>query len=65
MSTPRRYLSAAEVAAHIGVKPATLNRYKLPPADVLVGKIRGWNVETIDTWNAARPGRGKYDRATK
>lgn len=54
---PARYLSRPEVAARIGVKPDTLNRYKLPPADVQIGaRLLGWLPETIDAWNAARPG---------
>ena len=55
---PKRYLSRPEVAERIGVKPDTLNRYKLPPADVQVGaRLLGWLPRTIDAWNAARPSR--------
>ena len=53
-----RYLSRAEVAQRIGVAPSTLSRYKLPSPDAVVGDVRGWLPETIDAWNAARPGRG-------
>ncbi|EYT61537.1 hypothetical protein [Microbacterium sp. UCD-TDU] len=53
-----RYLSRAEFAERIGVKPATMGRYKLPEPDAMIGDIRGWTVETVDAWNAARPGRG-------
>jgi len=46
-----------------------MGRYKLPEPDVIVGPInedgtiprgtvRGWTAETIDQWNATRPGRG-------
>ena len=52
------YLSRAEFAEHIGVKPDTLSRYKLPEPDAMIGSTRGWTAETIDAWNAARPGRG-------
>jgi predicted DNA-binding transcriptional regulator AlpA len=52
---PARYLSRPEVAARIGVKPDTLNRYELPPADVQIGRLLGWLPATIDTWNAGRP----------
>ena len=31
---------------------------KLPEPDVLIGRTRGWLPETIDEWNARRPGRG-------
>lgn len=53
-SEPIRYLERAEVAAMIGVKPATLARYKLPPADAMVGSRRGWLPSTIAAWQAAR-----------
>lgn len=50
-----KYLSRAEVAARIGVKPDTLSRYNLPAPDATIGTVRGWTRHTIDTWNAARP----------
>lgn len=53
-----RYLSVAEVAERIGVKNASTKTLRLPEPDVLVGRTRGWKAETIDAWNAARPGRG-------
>lgn len=52
------YLSTSEFAARIGVKRDTLNRYHLPEPDAMIGNIRGWLPETIDKWNASRPGRG-------
>lgn len=56
---PVRYLSRPEVAERIGVKADTVNRYKLPPADAQIGaRMLGWLPETIDTWDAERPGRG-------
>jgi hypothetical protein len=66
---PRRYLSQAQFAERIGVAPSSMGRYKLPPADATIGPVdddgslprgtvRGWTVETIDKWNAERPGRG-------
>jgi predicted DNA-binding transcriptional regulator AlpA len=59
---PKRYLSRPEVAARIGVKPDTLNKYRLPPPDAQVGgppgrPAFGWLPETIDAWNASRPSR--------
>lgn len=60
MGEPVRYLSRAEFAARIGVAPDTLSRYKLPAPDAVIGTIRGWRVETIDTWHAARPGSGRW-----
>jgi hypothetical protein len=69
MAKPRRYLSQAQLAERVGVAPKSLSRYKLPPPDAVIGPvnddgtlprgtIRGWLPETIDQWNAARPGRG-------
>jgi hypothetical protein len=69
MAKPRRYLSQAQFAERIGVSPNSMGRYKLPPADAVTGPvnddgslprgtIRGWLPETIDEWNANRPGRG-------
>lgn len=55
---PHRYLSRADVADRIGVKPNTLSRYILPEPDALIGETRGWLPETIDAWHAARPGHG-------
>lgn len=61
------YLSRSEVAQHIGVQTATLSRYKLPEPDVIIGSgarpTFGWFPETIDEWNAARPGRGRTPAA--
>lgn len=53
-----RYLSLKELAAHIGVQAATAVKYKLPEPDALIGDVRGWLPETVDAWNAARPGKG-------
>lgn len=54
--TAARYLSRPEVAARIGVKTDTLNRYKLPEPDAQIGARQiGWLPATIDAWNAARP----------
>lgn len=54
------YLSSTEFAERIGVKPDTLNKYKLPEPDAMIGRVRGWLPETIDTWNASRPGKGNW-----
>lgn len=53
-----RFLTTGEFAERIGVKKATLNRYKLPPPDALIGTNRGWLPQTIDDWQARRPGQG-------
>lgn len=67
---PRRYLSQAQFEERLGLARGSLSRYKLPAPDVIVGpinddgtvprgSIRGWSAETIDEWNANRPGRGR------
>lgn len=54
-----RYLSATEVAERIGLKSRrSLSGIDLPEPDCLVGTHKGWLPETIDAWQAARPGRG-------
>lgn len=53
-----RYLGRTEVAAAINVRPNTLNRYKLPEPDAMIGRSRGWLPETIARWHANRPGPG-------
>lgn len=60
VTEPARYLSYAQFAERVGVKRNTLNRYTLPEPDVMVGDIRGWAPATVDAWNAARPGRGRW-----
>lgn len=54
----RRYLSLTEVAERLNITKGALARYKLPEPDVYVGRTRGWTEQTIDEWNAARPGQG-------
>lgn len=53
-----RYLDRVSFAERIGVKPATLNRYRMPAPDAILGEKRGWLPKTVDAWNARRPGRG-------
>lgn len=60
----RRYLSTSEFAARIGVHRHTLTKYKLPPPDALIGTVRGWLPETVDAWQARRPGRGARTAGT-
>lgn len=55
-----QYLSLAQVAERIGVQRDTVKGYALPEPDAMIGTTRGWLPETIDTWNAARPGRGNW-----
>lgn len=50
------FLSRAELAERIGVKPDSLARYKLPAPDAMIGTTRGWLPSTVDRWNESRPG---------
>ncbi|MDO4241406.1 MAG: XRE family transcriptional regulator [Microbacteriaceae bacterium] len=56
----QKFMSRAEVAEYIGVQPGTLDRYKLPEPDAIIGRARGWLTGTIDKWNDERPGRGNW-----
>jgi predicted DNA-binding transcriptional regulator AlpA len=58
MPEPVRYLSLTEFAARIGV--TSLSKYRLPAPDAMIGGTRGWTAETIDAWQAARPGSGNF-----
>jgi predicted DNA-binding transcriptional regulator AlpA len=50
------YLGIKQVSERLGVANAA--SYDLPEPDVTIGCTRGWLPETIDRWNAQRPGRG-------
>ena len=50
------YLGIKQVSERLGVANAA--SYDLPAPDVTIGRTRGWLPETIDGWNAKRPGRG-------
>lgn len=62
----REYLGTAAVAERAGLAVATVRSYILkglmPVADVIIttpsGPLRGWSPETIDAWQASRPGQG-------
>ncbi|MGV9196709.1 helix-turn-helix transcriptional regulator [Arcanobacterium canis] len=60
------YLSLTGLAHRIGISPNTARAYaqqgRLPKPDAIIGgkpggKL-GWLPETIDTWQANRPGQG-------
>lgn len=57
-----QYLDMHQAADRLGVAYATIRRYRatggFPPADVTVGQSPGWLAETLDQWQASRPGRG-------
>lgn len=55
------YLSRADVARRIGLKSVrSLSGMDLPPHDAEIGEHPGWRSETIDAWQATRPGRGRW-----
>ncbi|KFJ02598.1 hypothetical protein THER5_2051 [Bifidobacterium thermacidophilum subsp. thermacidophilum] len=37
---------------------AAASAYRLPEPDATIGRTQGWKRQTVETWNAARPGRG-------
>lgn len=64
------YLNLAQFEERLGMARGSLSKYRLPDPDVVVGPVnddgsiprgtaRGWLPETIDEWNAARPGQGR------
>ena len=53
-----RYLSVTEVAQLLGISTAAASAYRLPEPDATIGRTQGWKRQTVETWNAARPGRG-------
>ncbi|WP_280499005.1 XRE family transcriptional regulator [Nocardia cyriacigeorgica] len=57
-----KYLGMKAFAERVGLSKRTLEGYKLPPEDAVIEvgdrPVRGWLPETIDAWNARRPGRG-------
>ena len=50
------YMSVTDVAKRLGISTAAASAYKLPQPDATIGRTRGWLPETIDRWNASRPG---------
>ncbi|MFT4299309.1 MAG: hypothetical protein QM597_06725 [Aeromicrobium sp.] len=54
-----RYLSYSDIAARLGITTGGLGSADLPEPDALIGRARGWLPETIETWVANRPGRGR------
>jgi hypothetical protein len=56
-----------DVAAYLGVEPASVRRYRtrprdqggLPPEDRMFGRTPAWKPSTVIAWNETeRPGRG-------
>lgn len=56
------YLSLTEIAKQLGITKGALATLNLPDPDARIGKTRGWLPETIQAWNASRPGKGGRPR---
>jgi predicted DNA-binding transcriptional regulator AlpA len=58
---PHRLLDRAAVASRLGVHPDSITRYgargDFPEPDATFGRSPAWLPETIDNWQANRPGR--------
>lgn len=60
------YLSLNGLAERVGIAPSTAKRYlidkRLPEPDATIGAgsspTFGWLPETVDAWQASRPGKG-------
>ena len=55
-------LTLGDVARHLGLSLSTVHNYRhqgrLPAPDGMLGNRPWWRPETIDAWQASRPGRG-------
>lgn len=66
----QRFLGRTQVATRLGLEKNTigsyLNKGMLPPPDAIIGEgraaVSGWLPETIDAWDASRPGKGGRPR---
>jgi predicted DNA-binding transcriptional regulator AlpA len=56
------YLTSAELASRIGIKPSSVYRYRMrgdiPAPDEYAGRTPLWREKTITDWEAQRPGHG-------
>jgi predicted DNA-binding transcriptional regulator AlpA len=56
------YLTSEQLADRLGVRRGSIHRYRtrgdLPEPDEVIGRSPVWKVETIECWEAARPGHG-------
>lgn len=56
--------TTAEVAAHLGVRPATVSSYRMrgqmPQPDRKLGRTQLWKPATILAWQDRRRGRGNW-----
>ncbi len=61
------YLDLSGFAARLGLSHQTLRKYRanpgfLPEPDAYIGGNPGWLPETVDRWQAGRPGHGGRPR---
>lgn len=65
----QRFLNLAQVEERLGLAPRSLSKVRMPAPDAITGPenpdgtlprgtTRGWLPDTIDEWNATRPGQG-------
>lgn len=56
--------AVSDVAAHIGVSPATVRAYlargQMPAPDGRLGRAPWWKPATITEWHQGRPGPGRH-----
>jgi predicted DNA-binding transcriptional regulator AlpA len=61
-TVPIHYLSLTEFGERGGLSLPTIKRYyyrgALPAPDAVIGRNKGWAVDSCDTWYAIRPGPG-------
>nr|DAZ27829.1 MAG TPA: Pyocin activator protein PrtN [Caudoviricetes sp.] len=68
----KKYFSSAGAARHLGLSPSTVATYRargiFPPPNVIIGEgkaqVFGWSQETLDHWQATRPGKPGRPKGT-
>jgi predicted DNA-binding transcriptional regulator AlpA len=54
------YLSVTQIAERTGLALNTVKAYsqdtprRMPNPDAMIGRVKGWKVQTIDAWRARR-----------
>jgi hypothetical protein len=63
-SPDAEWWTTSDVAAYLGVRPATVSTYRMrgqmPPPDKKLGRTQLWRPQTITAWRDRRPGRGNW-----
>jgi len=63
-SPDAEWWTTAEVAAYLGVRPATVSTYRMrgqmPQPNRKLGRTQLWRPQTIIEWHRSRPGRGNW-----